>query len=279
MASASPLLSSLHVDRVLAACRIMIGAGGPVSAGTLATSCHSSSRQLARSFDLVLAVTPREFGQAVRTGRARALLRSSPSVSEALVAAGYGSVRAFYETVPQTLGMDPSAYRAGASGQHLRWTTVDTDLGWIIVVASDVGLSAIRIGPVPEVLIHEVRAEFPHARIEEDTEGLSAAASAVSALARGLGTTLELPLDYQGTAFQARVWDALRRIPVGEFRTYAEVAMAIGSPRAVRAVGSACGANPLALIIPCHRVIRSDGSLGGYRWGLEVKRSLLAAES
>ena len=257
----------------------MIEFGGPLPDATLADTCHSSSRQLSRSFALVLGVTPREFGSAVRTGRSRDILRSSPSVSEALAAAGFGSVRGFYESVPKTLGMDPASYRTGASDEHIRWTTVQTDLGMVLVAASDRGLAAVRIGAVASELIDEIRAEFPHATLAEDAAGLVDAATVVSELACGLGPSLDLPLDLRGTAFQARVWEALRRIPAGEVRTYAEVAAEIDSPGASRAVGQACGANPLALIVPCHRVVRSDGGLGGYRWGLEVKRALLAAEA
>jgi len=268
----------LHADRVLAACRMMIASGGPLDAASLAEDCHVSARQLARSFQLVLGITPREFGQAVRTGRARALLRASSSVTEALTSAGYRSVRAFYESVPPTLGMDPSAYLAGAPDHRLRWTARRSALGWIILVASDRGLCAIKIGPARRGLVDAVRAEFPHATLAEDADGLEPAAEAVLQLAQGLEATVGLPLDLRGTAFQARVWEALRRIPAGEVRTYADVAAAIGSPGAVRAVGTACGANPLAIIVPCHRVVRSDGSLGGYHWGLEVKRQLLDAE-
>jgi len=257
----------------------MLDAGGPVPLATLAAICHSSPRQLSRSFADVLGVTPHDFGQAVRTGRARELLRSSPSVSEALVAAGFGSVRAFYEAVPQTIGMDPATYRSGASGQTLRWTTILTSIGTIIVVASDRGLAAVRIGSSTSQLVDEVADEFPGAELVEDVAGLGLVATAVGRLSQGLDATVDLPLDLTGTAFQARVWEALRRIPAGEVRSYAEVAAAIGSPSAVRAVGSACGRNPVALVIPCHRVVRSDGGLGGYRWGLEVKRALLETEA
>jgi len=270
---------SIAAERVLSACRSMLDAGGPVPLATLAAICHSSPRQLSRSFADVLGVTPHDFGQAVRTGRARELLRSSPSVSEALVAAGFGSVRAFYEAVPQTIGMDPATYRSGASGQTLRWTTILTSIGTIIVVASDRGLAAVRIGSSTSQLVDEVADEFPGAELVEDVAGLGLVATAVGRLSQGLDATVDLPLDLTGTAFQARVWEALRRIPAGEVRSYAEVAAAIGSPSAVRAVGSACGRNPVALVIPCHRVVRSDGGLGGYRWGLEVKRALLETEA
>lgn len=257
----------------------MLGAGGPLPLSELAATCHTSPRQLSRSFADVLGVTPNEFGQAVRTGRARELLRSSPSVSAALVAAGFGSVRAFYESVPQTIGMDPATYRAGATGETLRWTTFAASIGTIIVVASDRGLAAVRIGASAGQVVAEVAKEFPGAELVEDADGLRLVATAVGRLARGLDATIDLPLDLKGTAFQARVWEALRRIPAGEVRSYAEVAATIGSPSAVRAVGTACGRNPAALVIPCHRVVRSDGGLGGYRWGLEVKRALLEAET
>ncbi|MCL3859471.1 methylated-DNA--[protein]-cysteine S-methyltransferase [Actinotalea sp. K2] len=266
------------LDRVVRACRAMIEAGGPVPAADLATLTGCGQRQLARLFATHAGTTPRAFGHAVRAGEVRRLLREHEQVTDAVFAAGFGSVRSFYETASPTLGMNPHQYATGAAGQTLRWTTVTTDLGPVLAVAGDLGLAAVRIGPDVDLLLEQVRREFPAAHLERDDTGLAELADGLRALARGDRPRTDLPVDLHGTAFQARVWDALRRIPAGQTRSYTEVAEAIGAPAAVRAVASACGANPVALVIPCHRVVRSDGSLGGYRWGLEVKRRLLETE-
>ena len=279
MPSSTRPSSLCHTTRVLDACETMIAAGGPVPADSLAEASHTSVRALSESFDLILGVTPREFGQALRTGRARALLRSSSSVGLVLEGGGFTSLRSYCETSPPTLGMDRSEQLDPARGQQLRWTTISGHLGCIIVVASDRGLAAVRIGVSPRALLGEVAAAFPEASLNEDPVGLSDAATAIALLSQGRSARIHLSLDVHGTAFQWRVFEALRQIPSGEVRSYAEVAASIGAPRAVRAVGTACGANPLAIVIPCHRVVRSDGSLGGYRWGIDVKKQLLEAEA
>ncbi|MBC7291734.1 MAG: methylated-DNA--[protein]-cysteine S-methyltransferase [Actinotalea sp.] len=265
-------------DRVVAACRAMVDAGGPLPAAELERVTAVSARQLARDFAGVVGVAPRAFGHAVRTGEARRLLREHEQVTDAVFAAGFGSTRAFYETAGPTLGMAPARYARGGAGQTLRWTAVATDLGTVVAVAGDLGLTAVRIGDDVDALVAEVRAELPGATFERDDDGLADLAVGLRALAAGAVPEHELPLDLHGTAFQARVWDALRRIPAGQTRSYTEVAAAIGAPTAVRAVASACARNPVALVVPCHRVIRGDGSMGGYRWGLAVKERLLARE-
>nr|WP_297426137.1 methylated-DNA--[protein]-cysteine S-methyltransferase [uncultured Actinotalea sp.] len=266
------------VDRVVAACRAMVDAGGPLASAGLERVTGVSARQLARDFAAVVGVAPRAFGHAVRTGEARRLLREHEQVTDAVFAAGFGSTRAFYETAGPTLGMQPRRYARGGAGEVLRWTAVGTDLGTVLAVAGDLGLAAVRIGDDVDALLAEVRAELPAASFERDDDGLAELAVGLRALAAGRTPERELPLDLHGTAFQARVWDALRRIPAGQTRSYTEVAAAIGAPTAVRAVASACARNPVALVVPCHRVIRGDGSMGGYRWGLAVKERLLARE-
>lgn len=266
------------LDRVVAACRAMVDAGGPLPSAELERVTAVSARQLARDFGVVAGVSPRAFGHAVRTGEARRLLRDHEQVTDAVFAAGFGSTRAFYETTGPTLGMEPRRYARGGAGQVLRWTAVDTDLGTVVAVAGDLGLTAVRIGDDVDALLAEVRTELPAAAFERDDDGLADLATGLRALASGTAPDHELPVDLHGTAFQARVWDALRRIPVGQTRSYTEVAAAIGAPTAVRAVASACARNPVALVVPCHRVIRGDGSMGGYRWGLAVKERLLARE-
>jgi AraC family transcriptional regulator of adaptative response/methylated-DNA-[protein]-cysteine methyltransferase len=245
-------------DRVAEACDVMTEAGGPVLVSELAARLHCSTRQLQRDFAEVLSITPRQFGQALRTDRTKEALRSSSSVLDAAFAAGYGSVRGFYEEAARRLGMTPAEYLAGAPEQVMVWSLARTDVGDVIAVATPRGLAAVRT-------------------LQRDDHAMSDVMAALSALCAG-DRAPELPVDVHGTAFQARVWSALREIPSGQTRTYTEVAAAIGKPTSVRAVARACATNPVALAIPCHRVIRSDGSLAGYRWGLAVKQSLLASE-
>jgi AraC family transcriptional regulator of adaptative response/methylated-DNA-[protein]-cysteine methyltransferase len=263
-------------DRVGEACDVMTEAGGPVLVSELAARLHCSTRQLQRDFAEVLGITPRQFGQALRTDRTKEALRSSSSVLDAAFAAGYGSVRGFYEEAARRLGMTPAEYLAGAPEQVMVWSLARTDVGDVIAVATPRGLAAVRIGRAAD-LERDVKAEFPRATLQRDDHAMSDVMAALSALCAG-DRAPELPVDVHGTAFQARVWSALREIPPGQTRTYTEVAAAIGKPTSVRAVARACATNPVALAIPCHRVIRSDGSLAGYRWGLAVKQSLLASE-
>jgi len=254
----------------------MRDAGGPVAVDELAREAACSTRQLQRDFVEVLGVSPRQFGQALRTERTRAQLRTADSVLDAAFEAGYGSVRAFYEEAARRLGMTPSEYAAGAPNGVLLWSARPTPVGDIVAVATPRGLAAVRIGDEAE-LVQELVEEFPNATFERDDAAMSDVMDALALLAQGRPAPV-LPIDVHGTAFQARVWEALREIPAGETRTYSDVAESIGSPTSVRAVARACATNKVALAIPCHRVLRSDGDLAGYRWGLAVKRTLLQAE-
>ncbi|MGQ7296383.1 methylated-DNA--[protein]-cysteine S-methyltransferase [Quadrisphaera sp. KR29] len=282
-------------ERVLAACRAMDGAGGPVPLEELAAVTGWSTRQLGRRFTEVLGTTPRAYGEALRAQRLRPALREGreggATVLDAAFSAGYGSVRAFYEQGAARLGMTPSQYAGGGSGERLLWSAGWADVGGeqrrrVLVVASLAGVVAVRLGDDDGALLAEVAAELPLADLAHEPEVLTDVVAAVAALARGArepdGSQATppppLPLDVRGTAFQAAVWAALRRIPAGRTLSYAEVAAELGRPTAVRAVARACATNPAALVTPCHRVVRSDGGLGGFRWGLEVKRALLAAE-
>jgi len=257
-------------------------AGGPLPSSELAAVAQCSERQLSRSFREVLAVSPREYGEALRTGRARELLRQLDSVTDAAFEAGYGSSRGFYEEAGQRLGMKPRDYASGAPGITLMWSAAPVRIGdhdrWLLAVASLDGLCAVRIGSDVEALAAEVAREFPAAVLERSDDTLADVMSGLAQLARGEQSSASLPLDVQGTAFQARVWHALVQIPRGETRSYSQVAESMGHPTAVRAVARACATNPVALVVPCHRVVRRDGSLSGYRWGLEIKGTLLAAE-
>jgi len=250
-----------------------------VALAELGRAVHWSGAHLQRVFTRLVGVSPRSYGEACRTQLGRRALLASGSVGEAVYDAGYGSVRAFYEETGRRLGMTPSTYAAGGRGATVRIGLVDTVLGRVLVAATESGLCAVRIGHDDEALLASLRAELPRAAFVRADEELGDVLAAVAALARGEKAGVDLPLDVASTAFQARVWDALQSIPTGETRSYAQIAAEIGHPTAVRAVGRACATNPVALVVPCHRVVRSDGSLGGYRWGLEVKSALLASEA
>jgi AraC family transcriptional regulator of adaptative response/methylated-DNA-[protein]-cysteine methyltransferase len=225
----------------------------------------------------VLGVSPRQYGQALRTDRTRSALRDADTVLDAAFSAGYGSVRGFYEEAARRLGMTPSDYVAGAPSLLLLWSVTSTPVGDVIAVATPRGLAAVRIGSAAQ-LEREIRREFPLATLERDDVAMADVMTALRALCGGEPAP-ELPVDVHGTAFQARVWGALREIPAGQTRTYSDVARSIGRPTSVRAVARACATNPVALAIPCHRVVRRDGGLAGYRWGLAVKESLLVSEA
>ncbi|MDE3093049.1 MAG: bifunctional DNA-binding transcriptional regulator/O6-methylguanine-DNA methyltransferase Ada [Acidobacteriota bacterium] len=246
--------------------------------GTFASEVGYNVRHLRRRFDSLIGVSVVDYAQAQRASRVRASLREDTTIVDAIYRAGYGSSRAFYEHGAPRLGMSPRTFRTGGAGERITYTSRRTRLGVVLAAATARGVCAVRIGPDEEALESELSAEFPRAVIERDDEGLRELSECIELAARGQDTTA-LPLDLAGTAFQLRVWRELLDIPLGTTLTYAQVAERIGAPRAVRAVGSACGANPAALLVPCHRVVRRDGSLGGYRWGLEVKAALLDLES
>jgi AraC family transcriptional regulator of adaptative response/methylated-DNA-[protein]-cysteine methyltransferase len=254
----------------------MESVGGPLPLAELAELAACTARQVQRDFQ-ALGISPVAYGRAVRSDAARAALKRAARVTDAASDAGYGSVRGFYEEVGRRLGMTPSEYSAGAPGLPLLWAATPSAIGLIIAVASPVGLCAVRIGSDEEALESQIRAEFAASSLSHEPDAMRDVLTALRALALG-DTALELPLDVRGTAFQARVWQALRAIPAGETRTYSEIAEEIGSPSSVRAVAAACASNLVALAVPCHRVVRSDGSLAGYAWGLEVKQQLLDAE-
>jgi AraC family transcriptional regulator of adaptative response/methylated-DNA-[protein]-cysteine methyltransferase len=211
----------------------------------------------------------------------RARLTRGQDVTAALYDAGYGSSSAAYEAANGELGMAPGRYRAGAAGESIRWTVAPIPEGVALVAATERGLCAVRLGVDVEDLAAELQAEFPGAELSRDDVALADVASIVSDLAMGRRRpeAEALPVDVHATAFRRRVWEALRRIPSGETRSYAQIAAAVGAPGAARAVGSACAANPVAVVVPCHRVVGSDGSLHGYAYGLSRKRQLLDAEA
>lgn len=237
-----------------------------------------SAFHLQRRFKAALGITPRAYADALRLGVFKRELRAGRSVIDAVVEAGYGSTSRAYERTPGHLGMTPTGYRDGARGQEIRYAADETPLGTILVAATSIGVCAIRIGNTAGELVDGLRAEFPHATLIDDATPLAPARRVIRSLAAGRPVARTLPLDIAATAFQHEVWTALKRIPIGETRSYADIARAIGHPTAVRAVARACATNPVALLIPCHRVVRTNGTAGGYRWGTQRKAALLAAE-
>jgi len=264
------------VRTVARAARLLLDGEGDLA--VVAAAVGYGERQLRRAFHDVLGCSPARFRAAVRTGSSRAALRSTCDMLDAADAGGFTAPSAFYDAIGPTLGMAPATYRAGGGGERIVWATWPDAIGTVLVACTERGLCAVRIGEDPDALQRELQTEFPRAELVADTGELAGAVAAVSALLRGGPAGADLPLDVRGTAFQARVWQALRRIPAGRTWSYQELATAIGAPRSHRAVANACGRNPVAVVVPCHRVVRADGSLGGYRWGLEVKAELLRRE-
>jgi len=264
---------------VIAVCRRVETCDGDLDVSAMAGELGYSERHLRRLFSDVVGVSIGEYARASQAQRARTALREGLTVTDAIFEAGYGSNRAFYEHGAPRLGMTPQRYRGGAAGTRITFTSMITPVGVVIAARTVRGVCAVKVGPNEAALCQELAEEFPLATIERDDEGLAPVARVLAGAVRGEADPTTLPLDVAGTAFQVRVWEALRAIPSGETRTYSQVAASIGSPRAVRAVGSACASNPAALTVPCHRVVRQDGSLAGYRWGVETKRALLRAEA
>jgi AraC family transcriptional regulator, regulatory protein of adaptative response / methylated-DNA-[protein]-cysteine methyltransferase len=244
----------------------------------LARAVGGSPFHIQRTFKAILGVSPRAWAEARRLERFKRQSRGGASVTGALYEAGYNSSSALYGRGASQLGMTPKAYLQGGQGIGIAYTVFETALGKTLVAATGRGICAVRFGESESAVEADVRAEFPGAEIKRADQDLAEYARAVAALAAGRAPDAELPLDVRATAFERRVWEALRAIPRGQTRCYAEVAEAVGKPRAARAVARACAANPVALLIPCHRVIRRDGQSGGYRWGADRKASLLKSE-
>jgi AraC family transcriptional regulator of adaptative response/methylated-DNA-[protein]-cysteine methyltransferase len=274
-----PSLAKQHARRVAELCRLIESAEQVPTLEELADQAGLSTFHVHRVFKAVTGLTPREYAAAHRTKRVRKELDRSGTVTEAIYGAGYSSNGRFYESADQVLGMTPTSYRAGGADTEIRFAIGECSLGSILVAASDRGVCAILMGDDPDVLARDLQDRFPRANlIGGDADFEQLVARVVGAIeAPKLG--LDLPLDVRGTAFQQRVWQALRKIPAGETASYSEIASRIGAPRSVRAVAQACAANALAVAIPCHRVVRNDGALSGYRWGAERKRALLSREA
>jgi AraC family transcriptional regulator of adaptative response/methylated-DNA-[protein]-cysteine methyltransferase len=249
------------------------------SLAELAERAQMSAYHLHRVFKARTGVTPKAYANAHRAERLRAELRRSASVTDALYGAGYNSGGHFYADAGKVLGMTPTRYRAGGIDTEIRFAIGQCSLGAILVARSDRGVCAILLGDDAEALAHDLQDRFPNARLLGGDASFERWVAQVVGFVEAPSIGLDLPLDVRGTAFQQRVWQALREIPAGQTASYAEIAGRIGAPKSVRAVAQACGANALAVAIPCHRVVRSDGALSGYRWGVERKRALLAREA
>lgn len=237
-----------------------------------------SRSHLQRLFKKLMGITPREYAEALRIDRFKGGVRAGRSVTDAMYEAGYGSSSRLYEKASAQLGMTPATYRKGGRGMTIRYTVADSPLGLLLVAATERGVCSVQLGDESEALAGGLRAEFPLADVRVDEGGLRPQVRALLDYLEGQRPHPDLPLDVQGTAFQRRVWEELRRIPPGQTASYGEIADRIGRPTAARAVARACATNPVALVTPCHRVVGGDGSVSGYRWGVARKRKLLERE-
>ncbi|GAN88203.1 transcriptional regulator AraC/O6-methylguanine-DNA methyltransferase [Komagataeibacter intermedius TF2] len=250
----------------------------PPTLDVLAQKAGLSPTYFQRVFKRITGLSPRQYGEACRAERLRGVLRSAATVTEAIYTAGYNSSSRFYEKADSLLGMKPGALRGGAPAERLRFAIGQCSLGAILVASGERGIVAILMGDDPDRLARDLQDRFPNAELVGADPDYEDHVAQVVGLVETPAVGLGLPLDIRGTAFQQRVWNALRAIPAGQTATYTDIARAIGYPESVRAVANACGANALAVAIPCHRVLRRDGTLSGYRWGVARKKALLERE-
>ncbi len=272
-------MSDADTDTVVALCRYIEGATSPPRLDDLATMAGMAASRLLRVFKAHTGLTPRAYAAAQRARRVREQLAEGVAVTQAMYDAGYSSSGRFYEESTAVLGMTPSQFKAGGATQDIRFAVGQCSLGAVLVAASAQGVCAILLGDDPQALVRDLQERFKTARLIGADRRFEQWIAQVVGLIESPRVGLALPLDIRGTAFQQRVWQALRGIPAGQTVSYTEIARRIGSPQAVRAVAGACAANPLAVAIPCHRVVRNDGALSGYRWGIERKRILLCREA
>lgn len=274
-----PALAEQHAVKVAQACRLIDEADDLPTLDELAGAVGLSSYHFHRVFKSIVGLTPRAYASARRQQRVREKLRNSATVTEAIYDAGFNSSGRFYANSSGMLGMTPTEYRAGGYNAQITFAVAGCALGSVLVAASDKGVCAIFLGDDPDALVRELQDRFPKASLVGGDEAFESVITKVVAFVEAPATGLDLPLDIRGTAFQHRVWQALRAIPSGQTISYAELARRIGDPNAVRAVAGACAANRIAVAIPCHRVVKTNGSLSGYRWGVERKRILLRKEA
>ncbi len=261
------------------ACSLLAGSPSIPGLGEISAAVGLSPGHFHRLFKKATGVTPKEYAMHVRSERLRDGLAEGETVTRAILGAGFGSIGRAYDDSGQELGMTPGEYRRGAEGRPIRYATAGCSLGVVLVAATDRGLCSISLGDLAVALEAELREQFPKAELAGDDPVFEEHVRRVVAMVEEPGAAFDLPLDGRGTAFRRQVWAALMSIPVGSTATYAEIARRIGRPSAVRAVGTACATNDLAVAIPCHRVVRGDGGLGGYRWGIGRKKALLEAEA
>jgi AraC family transcriptional regulator of adaptative response/methylated-DNA-[protein]-cysteine methyltransferase len=274
-----PSLAEQHAAMVTSACRMIEQAEAIPTLDQLAEPTGLSPFHFHRVFKAVTGVTPKQYAAAHRSRRVRDELAHGASVTSAIFDAGYNASSRFYETASQVLGMTPSNYRAGGADSEIRFAIGECSLGSILVAQSERGVCAILLGEDPDALARDLQDRFPKARLIGGDRDYEQLVAQVVGFIEAPAIGLDLPLDVRGTAFQQRVWRALRDIPAGSTVSYSEIARHIGSPKSVRAVAGACAANMLAVAIPCHRVVRNDGGLSGYRWGVQRKRALLDREA
>jgi AraC family transcriptional regulator of adaptative response/methylated-DNA-[protein]-cysteine methyltransferase len=274
-----PPLAERQAAIVARACRLIDDAIDEPDLDTLARACGMSRFYFHRVFKAHTGITPKAYAAARRAERLQRELAQAPSVTAAAYDAGFQSSGRFYAASNGVLGMTPRRYRAGGSGEAIRFAVAACSLGALLVAATGKGICAILLGDDPEALLHDLQERFPNADLVGAEPGFERTVAQVVAFVEAPRIGLDLPLDVRGTAFQQRVWQALRQIPSGQTVSYAELAERLGMPKAARAVAGACAANPVAIAIPCHRVVRNDGALSGYRWGIERKRALLDIES
>ncbi|MCE7031557.1 bifunctional DNA-binding transcriptional regulator/O6-methylguanine-DNA methyltransferase Ada [Lysobacter sp. GX 14042] len=271
-------VAARHAQLVAAACGFIRDAPERPGLDVLAARAGLAPHHFHRVFKAATGLTPAAYARAHRAQLLRDRLGEARSVTDGLHEAGFGSSSRFYETAGERLGMRPGEYRAGGAGTEIRFAVGECSLGSILVACSGRGICAIALGDDPDGLVRELQDQFPKAGLVGGDAGFEAVVAAVVGFVEDPAIGLELPLDVRGTAFQERVWQVLRQIPVGSTASYTEIARRTGRPAAVRAVARACGGNRLAVAIPCHRVVRQDGDLSGYRWGVERKRELLRRE-
>lgn len=274
-----PPLDERYAVKVAKACRLIETSEEAPQLDELAEAAGLSASHFHRIFKSIVGVTPKAYAVAHRHKRVREKLARSTTVTEAIHEAGFNSNGRFYATSAQVLGMTPTAYRAGGTNAAIRFAIGDCSLGSILVASSDKGVCAILLGDDAGALLRDLQDRFPNAHLIGGDRKFEQLAGKVIGFVESPGERFELPLDVRGTAFQHRVWKALRDTPAGSTASYTDIAKRIGDPKAVRAVAGACAANPIAVAIPCHRVVRNDGALSGYRWGIERKRTLLEREA
>ena len=270
--------SARQAELIAKACRTIEQAETMPQLAELASAAGLSRFHFHRLFKRITGLAPKAYANAVRAKRVRAALPASGSVTAAIYDAGFNSNGRFYAQSDAALGMTPSRYRAGGAGTEIRFAIAQCSLGAVLVAATERGVCAITLGDDPEALLQDLQDRFPRAHLTGGDTAFERTVATVVGFVEAPAAGLDLPLDLKGTSFQLRVWQALRAIPAGQTTTYAEIARRLGIPKACRAVGAAVAANPVAVAVPCHRVIRSDGHLSGYHWGVERKRALLARE-